>query len=91
FVFQKNPHCADRKTSPPDQLVLVYPPAIVLLMGWRLEQMLDPLIQRRIKRIHAEKHLGTLMIEEAWVSEIRVILFDNTIRDQDRLKDFISE
>jgi hypothetical protein len=88
FVFQENPHCTDRKTSPPGQLILVYPPAIVVLKGWRLEWMLDPLMQGRVKRIHAEKHLGTLMIEEAWVAEIYVLLFDDLIKD--RLKDWIS-
>ena len=32
--------------------------------------MLDPLMQGRVKRIHAEKYLGTLIIGEPWVSEI---------------------
>ncbi|MGH7952579.1 MAG: hypothetical protein ACREFE_11770 [Limisphaerales bacterium] len=91
FVLQENPRCTDRKTSPPDQLILVYPPGIVVLKGWRLEQMLDPLMQGRVKRIHAEKHLGTLMIEETWVSEIHVILRDGFIRDQDRLENVIAD
>ena len=38
-----------------------------------LEQMLDPLMQGRVKRVHAEKFLGTLMIGEPWVSEIVIV------------------
>ena len=57
--------------------MLVYPDAIVILRGWRLELMVGPLVTGRIARVHAEKHLGSLIIEEAWVSEIHVIPFDN--------------
>jgi hypothetical protein len=39
--------------------------------------MVGPLVGGRIARVHAEKHLGSLIIEEAWVSEIHVIPFDN--------------
>ena len=59
-----------KKTSPTDLLILVFETRMVFLYGWRLEQMLDPLMQGRVKRVHAEKFLGTLMIGEPWVSEI---------------------
>ena len=36
FVLQENPHQAGSKTSPPDQLILVYFEAYVVLRGWRL-------------------------------------------------------
>jgi hypothetical protein len=49
----------------------------VTLKGWRLELMLGPLVNGRIARVHAEKHLGALIIEEPWVSEICVTPFDN--------------
>jgi hypothetical protein len=90
FVFQENLHRADAKTSPTDQLILAYPPALVILKGWRLEQILDPLMQGRIKRIHAEKHLGTLMIEQTWVSEIHVIPFHDLILEPDKLENLIA-
>ncbi len=73
FVLGDNPERDGKKTSPPDLLVLVFKTRIVCLFGWRLELILDPLMQGRVKRIHAEKHLGTLMIGEPWVSEVRVI------------------
>jgi hypothetical protein len=57
--------------------MLVYPDAVVILRGWRLELLVGPLVAGRIARVHAEKHLGTLIIEEEWVSEIHVITFDN--------------
>ena len=57
--------------------ILVYPDAIVILRGWRLELLVGPLVSGRVARIHAEKHLGTLIIEEAWVSEIHVIPYDD--------------
>jgi len=79
FVLQARSQGGNQKTVPPDQLVLVYPTALVVLVGWRLELMTGPLICGRIVRVHAEKHLGPLMIEEAWVSEIHVLLNDNRI------------
>jgi hypothetical protein len=77
FVLEDNPEQRGKRTLPPHQLVLLYADAIVILRGWRLELMVGPLVGGRIARVHAEKHLGTLIIEEAWVSEIHVIPFDN--------------
>ena len=73
FVLDENPHHENKRTSPPDQLLLVYPKALVFLRGWRLEQMIGPLVTGRIARVHAEKHLGSLILDEAWVSEIHVV------------------
>jgi len=73
FVLEENPQHQNKRTSPPHQLLLVYPDALVFLRGWRLELMVSPLITGRIARVHAEKHLGSLIIEEAWVSEIHVV------------------
>ena len=70
LFWSENPDIDGKTTSPPDLLVLVFQTRIVILLGWRLELMLGPLVSGRVARIHAEKHLGTLMIEEAWVSEI---------------------
>jgi hypothetical protein len=49
----------------------------VILKGWRLELLAGPLIAGRVARVHAEKHLGPLMIEEAWVAEIQVVPIGN--------------
>jgi hypothetical protein len=73
FVLSHNPEMERKKTSPTDLLVLVFKTKLVFLFGWRLERILDPLMQGRLKRIHAEKFLGTLMIDEPWVSEIAVV------------------
>jgi hypothetical protein len=77
FVLDENPEHSGKRTLPPHQLMLVYPDAVVILRGWRLELLVGPLVAGQIARVHAEKHLGTLIIEEAWVSEIHVIPFDN--------------
>ena len=73
FVLEENPQHQNKRTSPPQQLLLVYPEALVFLRGWRLEQMIGPLVTGRIARVHAEKHLGSLILDEAWVSEIHVV------------------
>ena len=91
FVLQENPNNSGHKNLPPDQIILVYPPATVVLKGWRLELLLGPLVNGRVARVHAEKHLGALILEEAWVSEIHVLLRDNTILNQEKLKHWISE
>ena len=91
FVLQENPNCFGQKTLPPDLLFLIYPPAIVVLKGWRLEQLVGPLVSGRVARIHAEKHLGTLIIEEAWVSEIHVIQPNKTFLQPDKLETWIAE
>jgi hypothetical protein len=73
FTLGNNPEQDGKKTSPTDLLMLVFETRIICLLGWRLELMLDPLMQGRVKRIHAEKHLGTMIIGEPWVSEIKNI------------------
>jgi len=77
FVLEENPQHENKRTAPPLQLLLVYPKALVFLRGWRLEQMIGPLVTGRIARVHAEKHLGTLILDEAWVSEIHVVPLDS--------------
>ena len=72
FVLGSNPESDGKKTSPPDLLILVFETRTVFLFGWRLDTLLDPLMKGRVKRVHAEKHLGTLMICEPWVSEILI-------------------
>jgi hypothetical protein len=72
FVLTHNPESDKRKTSTPDMLVLVFKTRLVFLLGWRLEQMLDPLMQGRVNRVHAEKFPGSLMMGEPWISEIVV-------------------
>jgi hypothetical protein len=73
FTLGNNPEQDGKKTSPTDLLILVFETRIICLLGWRLELMLDPLMQGRVKRVHAEKFLGTLIIGEPWVSEIKNI------------------
>ena len=78
FELEENPQHENKRTSPPHQLLLVYPRTLVFLRGWRLELMIGPLITGRIARVHAEKHLGTLILDEAWVSEIHVVPLDSS-------------
>lgn len=72
FVLEDHPEHQGKKTLPPHQLTLIFPTAQVVLCGWRLELMIGPLVSGRIARVHAEKLLGPLVIEEAWVTDIRV-------------------
>jgi hypothetical protein len=88
FVLQECSRDGHQKTAPPDQLILIYPTAWVVLVGWRLELIIGPLVCGRVTRIHAEKHLGPLMIEEAWVSEIHVLLQDNRILEPSKRSDW---
>jgi hypothetical protein len=88
FVLQERSRDGNPKTAPPDQLILIYPTAWVVLVGWRLELMISPLVCGRVARVHAEKHLGPLMIEEAWVSEIHVLLEDNRILEPEKRSDW---
>jgi hypothetical protein len=55
-----------------DLLVLVFKTRLVFLFGLRLERMLDPLTQGRIKRIHTEKPGGSRRVGEPKVSQIVV-------------------
>jgi hypothetical protein len=75
FVLEENPEHQGKGTLPPHRLMLIYSRALVILRGWRLELMVGPLINGRVARVHAEKMLGPLIIEEAWVSEIQVLPF----------------
>jgi hypothetical protein len=89
-LFQENPHFKGQKNLPPDQLILVYAQAIVILRGWRLELMLPPLLSGRVARVHVEKHLGALILDETWVSEIHVVPNNNSILDHETLECRIS-
>jgi hypothetical protein len=88
LILQERSRDGNSKTTPPDQLILIYPTAWVVLVGWRLELMIGPLICGRIVRVHAEKHLGPLIIGEAWVSEIHVLLQDNRILEPEKRSDW---
>ena len=55
FILGNNPESDGKKTSPTDLLILVFETRLAFLFGWRLELMLDPLMQGRVKRVHAEK------------------------------------
>jgi hypothetical protein len=72
FILGSVPKQFEKKDGPPDLLILIFTRRIVVLFGWRLELMVGPLVNGQIARVHAEKHLGPLMIEEAWVSEIKI-------------------
>jgi hypothetical protein len=76
FVLEENPDHHGKKNLPPDQMLLFFRTGVVVLRGWRLELLAGPLVSGRIARVHAEKHLGALILDEAWVSEIHVICFD---------------
>lgn len=78
FALEEIPEHRNKPALPPDRLVLVYDLVVVILRGWRLEQVIEPLVNGRIARVHAEKHLGPLMIEEAWVSEICILPLVNS-------------
>jgi hypothetical protein len=73
FSLSNNPDSDGKNTSPTDMLILVFETRVALLFGWRLELMLDPLMQGRVKRVHAEIFPGTLIIGEPWVSEIVIV------------------
>lgn len=88
FVLQECSRHWNPKITPPEQLILIYPTAWVVLVGWRLELMIGPLVCGRVARVHAEKHLGPLMIEEAWVSEIHVLLQNNAILEPEKQNDW---
>lgn len=79
FVLEENPEHRDKKTQPPEQMVLYYNHSKVVLKGWRLELLAGQLVVGRVARIHSEGHLGPLMIQEAWVSEIQVTLFGHCV------------
>src|SRR5947209_7142066 len=71
FVFAPNPEYDGRGTTPPDQLTLDYPTAVVTLIGWRLYMILGPLSSGRIARVRTvPATLAGLAVEEPWVTEI---------------------
>jgi len=74
FVLETNPANLDQKRElPPDQLTLDYATATVVLKGWRLEFMLEPLTCGRLARVHAlPGPLAQMTLEEPWVTEIHI-------------------
>jgi hypothetical protein len=72
FTLEDDPEHQSKRTLPPQRLTLTFRRSHVILRGWRLELLVGPLVSGRVARIYAEKHLGALVIDEAWVSEIQV-------------------
>jgi hypothetical protein len=72
FTLEDNPEHQSKRTLPPQRLILTFRRSQVILRGWRLELLVGPLVSGRVARICAEKYLGALVIDEAWVSEIQV-------------------
>ena len=75
FVLEDNPEHHGKRTLPAHQLILLYPDAVVILKGWRLELLVGQLVSGRVARVHAEKSPGPLIVQEARVSEICVLPF----------------
>jgi len=71
-VLLENPEHRAKKTLPPDLLRIYFAGAEISLLGWRLEQVSAAIATGLIVRIHAEKHLGNLILNEPWVSDIHV-------------------
>ena len=71
-VLLENPEHQAKKTLPPDLLRIHFTSAEISLLGWRLEQVLSALATGRLVRVQVEKHLGNLILDEPWVSDIHV-------------------
>jgi hypothetical protein len=70
FLLSQSPKSGGEKET--DLLVLAFKTRLVFVFGQRLERMLDPLTQGRIKRIHTEKPGGSRRAGEPRVSQIVV-------------------
>ncbi len=74
FTLESNPDNTEgKKTLPPDQLTLTYYSATVILRGWRLDSLAESLACGRVAKVRAvNSPMAHLVIEEPWVTELRV-------------------
>ena len=73
YQLEKNPDAELDVAAPPDRLALSFSTHDVILLGWRLTQVLDPLGRARIASLIARlPRYANLEKEKAFVSSIIV-------------------
>ena len=68
----ENPEQKKRKTLPPEILKLYFSGAEIIITGWRLQPVVEALLNGRLILVRAEKLLGNLVLDEPWVNAIQV-------------------
>jgi len=73
YQLDKNPNAELHAATPPDRLSLSFSTHDVLLLGWRLSKVLDPLDRARIASLIARlPRYANLEKEKAFIAEIIV-------------------
>ena len=77
YILQANPESSGDTNTPPDQLTLDYPAAVVTLVGWRLDLLADELRFGHVVRVRAVSPPSLKTnVEEPCVTGIWVREFD---------------
>ena len=84
YILQPNPESnGDANNTPPDELMLEYPGAVVTLEGWRLDLLAQELRFGHVVRIRVVPPPSTTsMVEEPHVTHIWVHEFGAPVSDE---------
>jgi hypothetical protein len=83
YILQANPENDSDTNSPPDQLTLEYPAAVVTLQGWRLDLLAQELRFGHVVRIRVVPPPSTTSkVEEPHVTSICVHEFGAPVSEE---------
>ena len=83
YILQANPESNGDSNTPPDQLTLDYPAAIVTLEGWRLDLLAEELRFGHVVRVRVVPPPSTTSkVEEPHVTHIWVRELDDLVSDK---------
>jgi len=83
YILQANPENVSDNNSPPDQLTLEYPAAVVTLEGWRLDLLTQELRFGHVIRIRVvPPPITTSKLEEPHVTRIWVRELGDLVSDE---------
>ena len=83
YILQANPESNGDTNTPPDQLTLDYPAAVVTLVGWRLDLLTDELRFGHVVRVRVVPPPSKeSKVDEPHVTRIWVREFDAPVNDE---------
>ena len=83
YILQANPESNGDTNTPPDELTLDYPAAVVTLVGWRLDLLADELRFGHVVRVRVVPPPSTASkVEEPHVTHIWVRELGDLVSDE---------
>jgi hypothetical protein len=79
FALDPHPAADSDKNAPPQKLSLQFATADVIILGWRLDRLIERLVENRLSALGVlPKRYAHLDREKVFVAEIKITPIENT-------------